>query len=45
MKPLGNERQHSLSRKDEKAQRKAGKAKDRQAAKRDWNEILKRVYI
>ena len=34
MKPLGNERQHSLSRKETKAQRKAGKAKGRQTGKR-----------
>lgn len=34
MKPLGNERQHSLSRKETKAQRKAGKAKGRQSGKR-----------
>ena len=34
MKPLGNEKQNSLSRKWTKALRKADKAKGRQAAKR-----------
>ncbi len=35
LKPLGNERRHSLSRKDEKRQRKAVKAKGRQAARKE----------
>ena len=34
MRPLGNEKQNSLSRKWTKAMRKAGKAKGRQSAKR-----------
>ena len=39
MKPLGNTRQNALSRKQEKAMRKAGKAKSRQKSKKqmkDW---------
>ena len=39
MKPLGNTKQNALSRKQEKAMRKAGKAKSRQKSKkqmRDW---------
>lgn len=35
LKPLGNERRHSLSRKDEKRQRKSVKAKGRQAARKE----------
>ena len=41
MKPLGNERRHSLSRKDEKAQRKSVKAKGRQAARK---ELMSKAY-
>jgi len=41
MKPLGGERRHSLSRKDEKAQRKSVKAKGRQAARK---ELMSNVY-
>ena len=38
MKPLGNERQHSLSLNETKAQRKAGKAKGRQTGKKQIRE-------
>jgi len=41
LKPLGNERRHSLSRKDEKRQRKAVKAKGRQAARK---ELMSKAY-
>ncbi len=41
LKPLGNERRHSLSRKDEKRQRKTVKAKGRQAARK---ELREKVY-
>jgi len=42
MKPLGTTKQNSLSRKQEKAMRKAGKAKSRQKSKKhmkDWRSL------
>tara|TARA_B110001454_G_C12522095_1_gene351503 strand:+ start:181 stop:489 length:309 start_codon:yes stop_codon:yes gene_type:complete len=39
LKPLGNERRNSLSRKDEKRQRKSVKAKGRQSAKRELRDF------
>ena len=42
MKPLGHTRQNALSRKQEKAMRKAGKAKSRQKSKKqakDWRNL------